>query len=94
MENNKNFVATIISPAKDAHLRKGKGFSLLEIKEAGKTVELLRDLNVNVDFFRKSKYETNIEVLKKLKPVSRKAKKEETLRVQRKEKNYFQTKRR
>ena len=49
MENNKNIVAMVISPAKDAHLRKGKGYSLSEIKEAGKTVELLRDLNMDID---------------------------------------------
>jgi predicted flap endonuclease-1-like 5' DNA nuclease len=72
MESNKNIVAVAISPAKDAHLRSGKGFSLLEIKEAGKTVALLKELNVNIDYFRKSKHETNIETLKKLKPVSRK----------------------
>ena len=75
MENNKNIVAMVISPAKDAHLRAGKGFSLSEITEAGKTVEILRDLNMDIDFFRKSKHEANIEELKKLKPVSKKTKK-------------------
>ncbi|MBY8988186.1 MAG: hypothetical protein KGD61_07000 [Candidatus Lokiarchaeota archaeon] len=75
MENNKNIVAMAISPAKDARLRKGKGFSLSEINEAGKTVELLKDLKVNIDFFRKSKHEVNVDVLKKLKPVNKKTKK-------------------
>ena len=75
MENNKNIVAVVISPAKDAHKREAKGFSLSEIKEAGKTPELLRALNVNVDYFRRSKHDLNVEQLKKLKPVSKKAKK-------------------
>jgi len=92
MENNKNIVAMIISPAKDAHLRKGKGFSLSEIKEAGKTVDLLRDLNVNIDFFRKSKHETNIEELKKLKPVSKKTKKKKPYEFKEKARTAFKPK--
>ena len=75
MENNKNTVAVVISPAKDAHKREAKGFSLSEIKEAGKTPELLRALNINVDYFRRSKHESNIEQLKKLKPVKKVMKK-------------------
>lgn len=75
MENNKNIMAVVISPAKDAHKREAKGFSLSEIKEAGKTPELLRTLNVSVDYFRRSKHESNIEQLKKLKPVGKKVKK-------------------
>jgi predicted flap endonuclease-1-like 5' DNA nuclease len=75
MENNKNIMAVVISPAKDAHKREAKGFSLSEIKEAGKTPELLRALNVSVDYFRRSKYESNIELVKKLKPVKKVIKK-------------------
>ena len=82
----------VISPAKDAHLRKGKGYSLSEIKEAGKTVELLRDLNVDIDFFRKSKYETNIEELKKLKPVSKKVKKKKPYEFKEKTRTAFKPK--
>ncbi|MFX0048961.1 MAG: helix-hairpin-helix domain-containing protein [Candidatus Hermodarchaeota archaeon] len=92
MENNKNVVAMTISPTKDAHTRKGKGFSLLEIKEAGKTVELLRDLNVNIDFFRKSKHKINIEELKKLKPVSRKSKKKKPYVFKEKKRTPFEPK--
>ncbi len=33
MENNKNIMAVVISPAKDAHKREAKGFSLSEIKD-------------------------------------------------------------
>jgi len=82
----------VISPAKDAHLRKGKGFSLSEIKEAGKTVELIRDLNVDIDFFRKSKYETNIEVLKKLKTISKKTKKKKPYEFKEKTRTAFKPK--
>jgi len=92
MENNKNIVVTVISPAKDAHLRKGKGFSLSEIKEAGKTVELLRDLNVDIDFFRKSKHDNNIEELKKLKPVSNKTKKKKPYEFKEKTRTAFKPK--
>ncbi|MFX0075300.1 MAG: ribosomal protein L13e [Candidatus Hermodarchaeota archaeon] len=78
MEDNKNVAAMAISPAKDAHIRKGKGFSLLEIKEAGKTVALLKELNINIDFFRKSKHDANVKLLKELKPVSRKKQQKKT----------------
>jgi len=92
MENNKNIVAMVISPAKDAHLRSGKGFSLSEITEAGKTVEILRDLNVDIDFFRRSKHETNIEELKKLKPVNKKTKKKKPYEFKEKTRTAFKPK--
>jgi len=92
MENKKNIVAMVISPAKDAHLRKGKGFSLSEITESGKTVEILRDLNMDIDFFRKSKYETNIKELKKLKPVSKKTKKKKPYEFKEKARTAFKLK--
>ena len=92
MENKKNIVAMVISPAKDAHLRKGKGFSLSEITESGKSVEILRDLNMDIDFFRKSKYETNIKELKKLKPVSKKTKKKKPYEFKEKARTAFKPK--
>jgi len=92
MENNKNIVAVVISPAKDAHKREAKGFSLSEIKEAGKTPELLRALNVNVDYFRKSKHELNVEQLKKLKPVSKKVKKKKPYVFKEKKRTPFKPK--
>lgn len=92
MENNKNIVAVAISPAKDAHSRKGKGFSLTEIKEAGKSVELLKELNINIDFFRKSKHNANIEELKKLKPVSKKTKKKKPYEFKEKKRTPFKPK--
>ncbi len=92
MENNKNVVAVVISPAKDAHKREAKGFSLSEIKEAGKTPELLRALNINVDYFRKSKHDLNIEQLKKLKPVSKKVKKKKPYVFKEKKRTPFKPK--
>jgi predicted flap endonuclease-1-like 5' DNA nuclease len=92
MENNKNNVAVAISPAKDAHIRKGKGFSLSEIKEAGKTVALLRELNVDVDFFRKSKHETNVEALKTLKPANKKKKRKKSYEFKDKKRTPFKPK--
>ncbi len=92
MENNKNIVAVVISPAKDAHKREAKGFSLSEIKEAGKTPELLRALNVNVDYFRRSKHDLNVEQLKKLKPVSKKVKKKKPYVFKEKKRTPFKPK--
>ncbi len=92
MVNNKNTVAVVISPAKDAHKREAKGFSLSEIKEAGKTPELLRALNINVDYFRRSKHELNVEQLKKLKPVSKKVKKKKPYVFKEKKRTPFKPK--
>lgn len=92
MESNKNIVAVVISPAKDAHKREAKGFSLSEIKEVGKTPELLRALNINVDYFRRSKHESNIEQLKKLKPVGKKIKKKKPYVFKEKKRTPFKPK--
>ena len=92
MEDSKNIVAMAISPAKDAHHRNGKGFSLSEIKEAGKTVGLLRELNFSIDFFRKSKHEANVEELKKLKPASKKSKKKKPYEFKEKKRTPFKPK--
>jgi predicted flap endonuclease-1-like 5' DNA nuclease len=89
MESNKNVVAMAISPAKDAHVRQGKGFSLLEIKDAGKTVALLRELNINIDFFRKSKHEANVEILKKIQSVSKKKKQKKPYEFKEKKRTPF-----
>jgi predicted flap endonuclease-1-like 5' DNA nuclease len=89
MESNKNVVAMAISPAKDAHVREGKGFSLLEIKEAGKTVAMLRELNIDIDFFRRSKHETNVELLKKVQPVSKKKKQKKPYEYKEKKRTPF-----
>ncbi len=92
MSSNKKIVAMVISPAKDAHMRKAKGFSLGEIHEAGKTVELLRKLNVDVDYFRRSKHESNIIELRKLKDTSKKVKKKKPFVAKEKKRAAFKPK--
>jgi len=89
MESNRKIVPMVVSPAKDAHMRKAKGFSLGEIQEAGKTVELLRKLNVDIDYFRKSKHENNIEKLRKLKDPAKKAKKKKPYEAKEKKRTPF-----
>ena len=82
----------VTSPAKDAHKRKAKGFSLGEIREAGKTVELLRKLNVDIDYFRKSKHENNVEELRKLKDTEKKGKKKKPFVAKEKKRTPFKPK--
>jgi len=89
MSSNEKIVAMVISPAKDAHIRKAKGFSLGEIQEAGKTVELLRKLKVDIDYFRRSKHENNIEKLRKLKDTGKKAKKKKPYEAKEKKRTPF-----
>ena len=92
MESKKKIVATVISPARDAHIRIAKGFSLGEIQEAGKTVELLRKLKVDIDYFRRSKHESNIEKLRKLKDTSKKTKKKKPFEANEKKRTPFKPK--
>jgi len=84
----KNIIATVKSPSREGHIREGNGFSLAEIKAAGKTIALLKELNVKIDYFRKSTHEWNIEQLKALKPLKKKKKpyltKEERVKARRK----------
>ena len=75
MEKEPTLEAFVKSPAIEAHLRAGNGFSLKEIKEAGKTPELLRKLNIKIDYFRKSAQSENIEKIKSLKTPKVKKKK-------------------
>lgn len=63
------------SPSREAQLRKGRGFSLGEIKAAGKTVQNIKQLGIRIDPYRKSVLESNVEQLKKLKAVEKKGKK-------------------
>jgi large subunit ribosomal protein L13e len=47
--------------------RKGKGFSLEELKLAGISIKEAKKLKIYIDKRRKSVYEDNVEFLKKLK---------------------------
>jgi len=46
--------------------RLGRGFSLLELKEAGLSLQKAKKLDIPIDKRRKSVYKENIEALKKL----------------------------
>ena len=92
MESKKKIEAMVISPARDAHMRKAKGFSLGEIQEAGKTVELLRKLKIDIDYFRKSKHESNVEKLRKLKDTGKKEKKKKPFVAKEKKRTVFKPK--
>lgn len=67
MENKTEFYATVKSPTKDSHLRKSNGFSLKEIKEAGKNSQQLSNYGIKIDYLRKSVYAENVDKLKTLK---------------------------
>jgi len=67
MGNKIELTVTVKSPSRESHLRKGEGYSLREIKEAGRNVNQLKKLNINIDYFRKSSHPENIEKLKTLK---------------------------
>lgn len=84
MDSKQNLVATVKSPAKDGHIREGKGFSLAEIKEAGKDINVLKALNIFIDYFRKSKHPENIEKLKTLKIESERKKKQPFIKKEKK----------
>ena len=73
-ETNEKLIATIKSPSRDVHIRSGKGFSLAEIKAAGKDVMFLKQLNIKIDYFRKTMHTENVELLKSLKPPKKKGK--------------------
>jgi len=67
MQENKDVSATVISPSRNVHVRKGRGFSLKEINQSGKSVQDLRKMNIQIDFLRKSAHKENIDVLVNLK---------------------------
>jgi hypothetical protein len=67
MVSNVGKFAIVKSPSKSSHWRRGKGFSLEEIEQSGKNLAQLKEINIDMDFFRKSAYQENIETLKALK---------------------------
>jgi len=68
MENKINIDAIVKTPSKDRHARKGYGFSLSEIKEAGKSISMLKKMRIKIDYMRKTLLEENVKALKALKP--------------------------
>jgi predicted flap endonuclease-1-like 5' DNA nuclease len=77
MESKQKLISMVKSPSKDSHLREGNGFSLNEIREAKKSIELLKALNIKIDYFRKSSHKENIEKLKSIEVPKKKGKKRE-----------------
>ncbi|MFW9866696.1 MAG: helix-hairpin-helix domain-containing protein [Candidatus Thorarchaeota archaeon] len=77
MESKPKPIATVKSPSKKSHIRKGVGFSLSEIKEAGKDITQIKRLNIKIDYMRKSSYPENVKKLKELKKPKRESKKRE-----------------
>lgn len=65
---------TIAKVKTRAGLRKGRGFSEGELKEAGLTVAVARELKIAVDSRRKTTYDFNVADLKKLKVPEKKPK--------------------
>ncbi len=49
----------------DPGLRIGRGFSIPEIREAGLSIEEARRLGIRIDKRRKTKWEWNVEALRK-----------------------------
>ena len=92
MENKVELNATVKSPEKGSHLRVSRGFSLKEIKEAGKDINQLKGLNVNIDYLRKSSYPENIDVLKNLKVAKKEKKKKKPFIPKEKRRTVFKPK--
>ncbi len=92
MEKEPSLIALVNSPAKDAHKRKSSGFSLKEIKDAGKKIQLLKSLNIKIDYFRKSAYATNIETLKSLEKPKGKKKKKKPFVMKKRKRTLFKPK--
>jgi predicted flap endonuclease-1-like 5' DNA nuclease len=67
MVSNTELFATVKSPSKSSNWRRAKGFSLEEIRQSGRDLTQLKEININIDYFRKSVYQENIEILKSLK---------------------------
>lgn len=92
MESKQKPIPMVKSPSKDSHLREGKGFSLDEIREAGKSIELLNALKVKIDYFRKSSHKENIEKLKTIEEPKKKGKKRESFVRKEKKRTPFKPK--
>ena len=74
-ESSTQIIPIVKSPSRDAHLRKGSGFSLGEINSAGINIQIVKSLGIRIDYLRKSIHEENVEKLKKIKVSDKKSKK-------------------
>ncbi len=92
MESKPTPVALVKSPSKDSHIRESNGFSLKEIQEAGKSIELLKKAKIKIDYFRKSVHNENIKMLKSFKFPSKEKKKKKPFIKKEKERTPFKSK--
>ncbi len=75
--SKEGFTAMVISPARDHYKREGNGFSIPEIRESGKTIQLVKQHGIKIDYFRTSIHEFNVKKLNKLEPIENKGPKRE-----------------
>ncbi|MFW9971367.1 MAG: helix-hairpin-helix domain-containing protein [Candidatus Odinarchaeota archaeon] len=75
METKQKITAYVKSPSKSVKSREGNGFSLSEIKQANQSIELLKGMNIQIDYFRKSAHQENIAKLKVIEITKKKGKK-------------------
>ncbi|MFX0028124.1 MAG: helix-hairpin-helix domain-containing protein [Candidatus Hermodarchaeota archaeon] len=92
MGNNAEIFATVKSPSKNSTWRRAKGFSLEEIKQSGRKLTHLKELNIDIDKFRKSAHPENIEALKSLKITEKEIKKREPFVAKEKKRTPFKSK--
>ncbi len=92
MESKDALKSVVKSPARDAHLKAGKGFSLSEIEASGHSLEVIKKLNVKIDYFRKSSHDNNVNVLKSIKITTSKDKKREPFVKKEKKRTPFKPK--
>lgn len=92
MEKREILIPIVKSPAKDAHLREGSGFSLSEIKSAGYDLQTVKTLNIKIDYYRKSIHEKNVALLKSLKLSDKKVKKREPFVAKEKKRTEYKPK--
>lgn len=92
MESKEALKSVVKSPARDAHLKAGKGFSLSEIEASGHSLEAIKKLNVKIDYFRKSSHDVNVNMLKSFKITTSKDKKREPFIQKEKKRTPFKPK--
>lgn len=63
----KDKIVPVVKSPKARKLRKGKGFSIGELKQAGVTIELAKKLGIRIDRRRRSVKEENVKILKEAK---------------------------
>lgn len=84
--------AMVESPARDHHIREGKGFSIPEIEEAGKNIHLVKQHGIRIDYKRTSVHDFNVEQLKTLEPIEKEGPKRDPFEKKEKKRTPFKGK--